>query len=84
MVFFRRTSVNLIKTREIHPNLLARAQQAVTVHYAGGMLLDMISVSESHTYPEFRFGLIRIVWARQCKFLAGSLKMLLFLSIVKL
>ena len=54
------------------------------VHYAGGMLLDMISVSESHTYPEFRFGLIRIVWARQCKFLAGSLKMLLFLSIVKL
>ena len=62
----------------------ASTRQAVTVHYAGGMLLDMISVSESHTYPEFRFGLIRIVWARQCKFLAGSLKMLLFLSIVKL
>ena len=58
------------------------AQQAVTVHYAGGVLLGMSSVGERHKNPGFCFGLIRMVWARQCKFLSGLLKMLLFLSIV--
>ena len=58
------------------------AQQAVTVHYAGGVLPGVSSVGERLKDSGFRFGLICMVWARQCKFLSGLLKMLLFLSIV--
>ena len=58
------------------------ARQAVTVHYAGGVLPGMSSVGERHKNPGLRFRLSQMVWARQCKFLFGLLKMLLFLSIV--